>query len=313
MRVPLRILVRVAGRIALLALLSALAACASRPERAGNPRTRVVLLGTGTPNAEPDRWGPALAVVVDSTALLVDAGPGVVRRAGAAAERGIAALEPARLERLFLTHLHSDHTLGLPDLIFTPWVLGRERPLRIWGPPGTRAMVEHILAAWEEDVRIRVEGLEPANATGWRVEVTEIGPGVVYSEGGVRILAFEVHHGDWKHAFGYRIETPDRVVVVSGDTTPSPTLVEVARGCDILVHEVYSQAGFLRRPEEWRRYHADAHTSSIELAEIARQVRPGLLVVTHQLLWGSSPQELLAEITSRWKGRVVYGRDLDVF
>lgn len=277
------------------------------------PRTRVVLLGTGTPNAEPDRSGPALAVVVDSTAWLVDAGPGVVRRANAAAERGIAALRPDRLERLFLTHLHSDHTLGLPDVIFTPWVLERNRPLQVWGPPGTRMMVDHIMSAWAADRAVRLEGREPADPDGWRVEVHEIGPGVVYDDGLVRVTAFPVHHGDWDQAFGFRFDGPDRVVVVSGDTTPSPHLVAAARGCDLLIHEVYSRVGFESRPPVWQRYHADAHTSTVELAEIARQVQPGLLVLTHQLLWGQTPEGLVGEITARWPGRVVYGRDLDVF
>ncbi len=302
--------------ILMLGLTGLLLACGQTTQEAGRTerlRTRVVLLGTGTPNAEPDRSGPALAVVIDTTAWLVDSGPGVVRRANAAAERGIDALRPNRLERLFLTHLHSDHTLGLPDLIFTSWVLERQQPLQVWGPTGTRAMIDHILAAWVADRTVRLEGLEPASPDGWRVEVHEIGPGVVYDDGLVKVTAFGVHHGDWDQAFGFRFDGPDRVVVVSGDTTPSPALIEVARDCDVLVHEVYSQVGFEGRPPVWQRYHADAHTSAVELAEIARQVRPGVLVLTHQLLWGQTPEGLVAEITAGWSGRVVYGRDLDVY
>ncbi|NIP61102.1 MAG: MBL fold metallo-hydrolase, partial [Gemmatimonadetes bacterium] len=139
-------------------------------------RTRVVLLGTGTPNAEPERWGPAVAVVVDSVAYLVDAGPGVVRRAAAAARRhGLEALRAPRLGRVFLTHLHSDHTLGLPDLMLSPWVLERPKPLRVWGPPGTEAMTDAIGDAWTEDIRMRVYGLEPRahNAEAWEARVAE--------------------------------------------------------------------------------------------------------------------------------------------
>jgi len=280
-------------------------------------RTRVVLLGTGTPNAEPERAGSSVAVVVDSTAYIVDAGPGVVRRANAARQIGITALAPAlapsNLKRLFITHLHSDHTLGYPDLIFTPWVLERDEPLEAFGPPGLEAMTRHILEAWQNDIEVRLNGLEPANPDGYRVNTHEIEGGLIYEDELVRVTAFPVKHGAWDQAFGYRFETPDRVVVISGDTAPTDALVEHARGCDVLIHEVYSQAGFEGRPPVWKRYHAASHTSTVELAEIARQVQPGLLVLTHQLLWGSTPEEVLLEITARYQGQVVYGNDLEVY
>jgi ribonuclease BN (tRNA processing enzyme) len=273
----------------------------------------VVLLGTGTPNAEPDRAGAGLAVIVNGEAYLVDAGPGVVRRASAARERGVEALDPARLETVFLTHLHSDHTVGLPDVIFTPWVLERSAPLAVYGPPGTAAMTRHLTAAYEDDVRTRLDGLEPANPTGHRVEVHEIEPGVVFENEDVRVTAFPVRHGAWEVSFGFRFETADRTVVVSGDAAPSETIVEYCAGCDVLVHEVYSQAGFERRDPVWQAYHSRSHTSSLELAELAGRAEPGLLVLTHQLLWGSTPEELVAEIEAAWSGDVRYGRDLDVY
>jgi ribonuclease BN (tRNA processing enzyme) len=149
------------------------------PSSRDSSSTRLVLLGSGTPNADPDRSGPAVAVVVNGAAYLVDAGPGVVRRAAAAERRGIAALAVKNLRIVFVTHLHSDHTLGLPDLIFTPWVLEREAPLEVYGPAGVKAMTDHLLAAYAQDVRIRLEGLEPVNETGHRVQAHEIAPGVV--------------------------------------------------------------------------------------------------------------------------------------
>lgn len=275
--------------------------------------TQVVLLGTGTPNAEPDRWGAALAVVVNGTPYLVDAGAGVVRRASAAHEKGVQGLEVKRLGTLFLTHLHSDHTVGLPDLIFSPWVLERTAPLRIFGPTGTAAMAHHLSQAYQEDVAVRIGGAEPANETGQEVRVTEIQPGVVYEDENVRVIAFPVAHGDWRQAFGFRFETPDRVVVVSGDTGPTEAVATHCDGCDILVHEVYSQAGFEGRAPEWQAYHARAHTSAPELGRIASRARPRLLVLTHQLLWGSTPDALVAEVRSTFDGSVVYGNDLDVF
>ena len=276
--------------------------------------TRIVLLGTGTPNADPERSGPALAVVAGGRAYLVDAGPGVVRRAARAArEHGIGALAPPELGIVFLTHLHSDHTVGLADLLLTPWTLGRAEPLRIVGPPGTEAMAGHLQEAYREDVRVRLEGLEPANATGWRAEARDVEAGVVYEDENVRVTAFPVRHGAWRQAFGYRFETADRTVVVSGDAAPSPSVVEACGGCDVLVHEVYAQAGFEGRSAEWQRYHSRFHTSGPELGRLAAEARPGLLVLTHQLLWGASPETLLEEVRAEFDGRVVYGDDLDVF
>src|SRR5688572_25433597 len=160
----------------------------------------LVVLGTGTPNADPDRSGPSLAVVVNGTAYIVDAGPGVVRRAAAAERAGVAALTASKLATVFVTHLHSDHTIGLPDLIFTPWVLERTAPLSVFGPAGTRAMTDHLERAFAEDVRVRVDGAEPANTTGYKVVAREIVPGVVYRDTNVVVRAFAVPHGDWRVA-----------------------------------------------------------------------------------------------------------------
>jgi ribonuclease BN (tRNA processing enzyme) len=282
------------------------------------PSTRVVMLGTGTPNADPDRSGPAVAIVRGSTAYLVDAGPGIVRRAAAAARKHeTRALTPRQLRLLFVTHLHSDHTLGLPDLILSPWVLERDVPLVVYGPPGIKAMVDHILAAYEADIRNRLDGLEPANETGYRVETHEIrAPGVVHRDSAVTVRAFAVPHGDWAQgeSFGYRFETPDRTIVVSGDARPSDAVVDMCRGCDVLVHEVYSAERFATRPREWQRYHARAHTSSVELASLAARAAPKLLVLYHQLYWGTTDERLIAEVKrAGYTGRVVSARDLDTY
>ena len=296
-----------------------LAACGApgpdgSPPRDLNTGTYLVLLGTGTPNADPDRWGPALAVLVDGTAYLVDAGPGVVRRAAGAAANGADGLRAERLATVFITHLHHDHTLGLADLIFSPWTLGREEPLRVYGPPGTAAMVDHLQAAYAEDVRIRLDGLEPANRTGHEATVHDIADtGEVYADARVRVTAFPVHHGSWPHAFGYRFESPERTIVVSGDATKSETVVTYCNSCDVLVHEVYSEAGFATRPPEWQAYHARFHTSSVDLADLATRARPALLVLYHQLLWGQPEAVLMSEIKSRYDGPVVFGRDLEVY
>lgn len=276
-------------------------------------RTQVVLLGTGTPNADPDRSGPAIAIVVDDTPYLVDLGPGVIRRAAAAFRAGVTGLAIQRLTRAFITHLHSDHTLGYPDFIFSPWVLGRRGPVEVYGPAGLQTMTDHLLLAYQEDLRIRVEGLEPSNPDGYKVIVHEIGPGVVYQDERVKVIAFPVEHGPTIQAFGFRVETPDKCVVVSGDTVPVPAMIEFSQGCDILIHEVYSAVRLAARPPEWRHYHSHSHTSTRELAELANQIRPGLLILYHQLTWGATDDDLLAEIRQVYDGPVVSGQDMGVF
>ena len=288
-----------------------------RPPTAPDPTARVVILGTGTPNADPARSGPALAVVAGGRAYLVDAGPGVVRRAAAAAaEHGMPALEAPGLDRLFITHLHSDHTVGLPDVILSPWVLDRPGPITIFGPPGTADMAAHIEEAWREDIHIRLSGLEPreANPDGYRATVTETTGGHVYEDENVRVTAIPVLHGSWTHPLGYRFDAGGRTIVISGDARPSESLVEACDGCDILVHEVYSAEAFRNRPPGWQRYHADSHTSTVELAGIANRARPGLLVLYHQLYWGATDEDLLREIREAgYTGRVVSAADLDVY
>jgi ribonuclease BN (tRNA processing enzyme) len=276
---------------------------------------KVVLLGTGTPNADPDRWGPAVAIVVGDEAYLVDAGVGVVRRAAAAArDQGLSPLQARNLRRVFITHLHSDHTLGLPDLMFSPWVLERPGPLDVYGPPGIAAMTRHLEEAWQEDIAMRRDGGEPKHPGTYQAVVHEIKAGQVYQDAGVRVEAIAVAHGSWPAAFGYRFVTADRTIVVSGDTRPAPALVEACRGCDVLVHEVYSAERFKTRPPEWQAYHAAFHTSTVELAALANAAKPKLLVLYHQLFWGATDADLEREIRAAgYAGRIVSGRDLDVY
>lgn len=277
-----------------------------------NTPTRIILLGTGTPNADPDRSGPSVAIIAGGTPYLVDFGPGVVRRAAAAFKNGINELDVKNLKIVFLTHLHSDHTAGYPDLILTPWVLNRDEPLEVFGPPGLRSMTDHILSAWKVDIRERLYGLQPSNPSGCMVNVHEIEEGKIYEDSNVRVEAFNVNHGSLR-AFGYKFHTPDRIITISGDTAPSDDLVEKYRHSDVLIHEVYSSAGFERYPPDWQKYHSSVHTSSTELARIASIVKPGLLILYHQLFNGVTGEELLMEVTEGYDGKVMSGKDLDVF
>lgn len=286
----------------------------------GNPQahapqhTRVVMLGTGTPNADPERSGPAVAIVVGDAVYLVDAGAGIVRRAALAARQdSIPALRNPNLRRVFLTHLHSDHTVGLPDLMLSPWVLERTAPLEVRGPAGTARMVNLLSQAYSEDIALRLRGGEPSNKTGYATVGKDVSPGVVYRDSNVTVTAFEVSHGKWEHAYGYIFKTRDRTIVVSGDTRPSNAVVRACQQCDVLIHEVYDAETFKRRPPEWQSYHASYHTSTYELAALAARARPKLLVMYHQLYWGGTDDSLTQQVRSRYSGAVVSARDLGVY
>ncbi len=274
---------------------------------------RVVLLGAGTPIPHPDRSRPATAVIAGGRAYLVDLGSGVVQRANEANLLGIEALDVSRLAIAFVTHLHSDHTTGYPDLILTTATLGRREPLQVFGPPGLRSMTDHILAAYEEDIRQRpaIQADDP----GTRVEVIEIAPGKVYEDLWVEVTAFRVAHGNWPQAFGYRFDTRKRSIVISGDTAPSDSVVDACTGCDVLVHEVYCAEGMqaLSPSPEFEAYNRAAHTSAVELGQIASRARPRLLVLTHQLRYGCSAETLLRDVRKNFSGDVVIGEDLEVY
>jgi ribonuclease BN (tRNA processing enzyme) len=222
-------------------------------------------------------------------------------------------LQFLNLKTAFITHLHSDHTVGYPDFIFTPWVLGRTGPVRVYGPNGIKAMTDHILEAWKEDIRIRTEGMErnfpEHNDSGYKVDVHEISPGIVYQDGNVTVKAFLVDHGEVPQAFGYRFETSDRTIVISGDTSPSQSVIDNCNGCDILVHEVMSTKGNLAAAPAWQAYSLKYHTSTAQLAELATKARPKLLILYHRIF----ADPVLQEMRDAYKGQFVIGLDLDIY
>ena len=309
------------ARIVLFAMLAAVAAA----QAAEPTRTQLVLLGTGSPPADPDRSGPASAIVVNGAAYLVDFGAGVVRRAkSAVADRGVAALEPTNLRVAFVTHLHSDHTVGYPDLIFTPWVLGRRVPLEVYGPHGLEHMTKHVLEAWREDGEARgkhyAEGFYTVGSfpEGRKVNAHDMKPGVVYQDANVKVTAFATPHA--MESLGYRFDTADRSIVISGDTNPSQATIDACNGCDVLVHEVLTHDWLSRRPD-FLAYASRWHTTTTQLAELATKAKPKLLVLYHaSISWRpgvdnqrSRPEVLLAEMMSKYSGQIAVGRDLDVY
>ena len=315
------------GVVVLLTVVLAPLIAQNAPLAAPASHTQIVLLGTGNPPADPDRSGPATAIVVNGTPYLVDFGAGVVRRAKAAvADRGITALEPTNLRVVFVTHLHSDHTVGYPDLILTPWVLGRRFPLEVYGPTGIKAMTEHLLEAYSADFDTRMKdsaiigpGPMRSSPEGHNVNAHEIAaPGVVYRDGNVTVTAFPTKHA--MESYGYRFDTPDRSIVISGDTNPTQATIDACHGCDVLIHEVLTQEWLAKRPD-FQNYASKFHTSTLRLAELATKAKPGLLILYHaSISWRpavdsvrSTPAELLNEISAQYAGHVVVGRDLDVY
>ena len=298
--------------VALVLLSTSLAGEQQQPRPQAASKTRVVMLGTGNPAPLPDRSGPATAIVVNETAYLVDFGPGVVRRASAAfLDKGIRALEPVKLRVAFVTHLHSDHTVGYPDLIFTPWTVGRRVPLEVYGPKGLKAMTDHLLEAYRVDIETRTnpDGNQRGFPEGHEVNAHEIGPGVVYRDANVRVTAFATKHA--MESYGYRFDTPDRSVVISGDTSPTQATIDACHGCDVLIHEAHTPAWLATRPDSFQRFSAKYHTTTPELAELASKAKPRLLILYHYS--SLSPEELHDEMRALYSGHFVVARDLDVY
>ncbi len=299
-------------------------------------RTKVVLLGTGTPVPDPDRSGPSTAIVVDDRAYLIDFGPGVVRRAeSATVSRKIPAVEPNNLKVAFATHLHSDHTGGYSDLILTGWTSGRTVPLEVYGPSGLQSMTEHILQAYRVDIETRTNPDGPMrdagrSPDGWKVNAHEINAGVIYKDEKVTVTAFATKHA--MESYGYRFQTPDRTIVISGDTNPVAATIEACNHCDILIHEAQLVELLAKLPQSIQSFIAMYHTTTEQLAELAGKAKPKLLVIYHTISFppGIAPPRLLPpkagvdalyaspelvqeEIGSRYSGKLVIGKDLDVY
>jgi len=291
-------------------------------------KTKVVMLRTGTPNADPERSGPCVAIVVGDNSYLVDFGPGLVRRAAQAYRNGINQLKTSNLKKAFLTHLHSDHSGGYSDLILTPWVLERDTPLKVYGPKGLKDMTEYVLMAYSSDINERIYGLEQANKDGIKVIVNEITPEYkkIYTDSHVEVFSIPVIHGSFE-AYGYKFVTQDKTIVVSGDTAPCDNLIKAAKGCDILIHEAYHTRGLQNRTPQWQKYHSSVHTSALQLGKIAFQINPKLLVIYHQIYMtdintriphldkkiSQIESEMIADVKENFRGEVICAKDLKVY
>jgi ribonuclease Z len=278
---------------------------APRPLVAQDTLFRVTLLGTGTPRPVLDRFGPSILVEAGSQKLVFDAGRGAAQRI---AQLGI---PYSALNAVLLTHLHSDHVVGLPDLWLTGWLIAnRTRPLPVLGPPGTQALTTHLQAAFDFDIQVRISD-DHAPAAGGELAGTDLAPGVAYAHDGLTVTAFEVDHRPVAPAYGYRIEYRGRTVVLSGDTRPSERLIEMARGVSLLVHEVALATDADLAASALSRSVVAHHTTPAQAAEIFRRSRPQLAVYSHIVLRpGAVAGDLVPLTRAGYPGPLLLGADL---
>jgi ribonuclease Z len=279
------------------------------PAFASSQEIKVTLLGTGAPPPVMPRFGPSTLVEAGGQKFLIDAGRGALQRLGQIEVRW------QDVDGVLLTHLHSDHVVGFPDLWLTGWLVGpgRDRPLKVWGPRGTRKMMSHLEQAYEFDIRIRLYD-DRAAPEGIVVLAEDISEGVVLERGGVKITAFEVDHAPIKPAFGYRVDFGGRSVVLSGDTRVSQNLIRHAQGVDLLVHEVASPETFQRaemRPERTETV-IGHHVTPEQAGEVFARTKPRLAVYSHIVLPIATEQDLILPTRKTYGGPVEVGEDLMV-
>jgi len=269
---------------------------------------KVTLLGTGCPPAVMNRFGPSILVEAGEQKFLFDAGRGALQRLNQVKVRW------RDVQGVFLTHLHSDHVVGFPDLWLTGWLTpGRDVPLQVWGPRGTKKMMSHLEQAYEYDIRIRLYD-DRASPDGVVILAEDVAGGFVYEKKGVKITAFEVDHTPVKPAFGYRIDYAGRSVVPSGDTRISENLIRHAQGVDLLVHEVASPETFQRAgsPPERAKSVVAHHVTPEQAGEAFSRTKPKLAVYSHIVLPTATEQDLIPPTRKTYAGPLELGEDLMV-
>ena len=288
-------------------------------------RFELIFVGTGSPNRTPSRGQPCLAVVAGGRLFLFDAGEGSI---GALTQFGVPL---PKLDTIFLTHLHSDHMSGLGEVLHNTWLYGRTHHVDVLGPPGTDAVLDGFAQVYDLDTHERqrvlgVEEIDPGLAMGnaRNIMAPDTGTDVVYDHHGVQVEVFRVDHPDWPDAYGYRVAFGEKTVVISGDTRKTGSLIQVSEGVDVLVHEALNMramqtvAGALSQhdigvPGDRMDRIAAAHTTTLEVAEIARDAKVQHLVLTH--LIPALPANLLTDryftdgIKDVYDGELTVARD----
>jgi len=267
----------------------------------------LTLLGTGSPQVDPERRGPAYLIRHHGAEILVDCGSGVTQQLVRAGSRG------AAVDAVLLTHLHSDHVVDLYQLVLSSWHQGRDRPQRIFGPRGTREFVDGLLELWRAEREQRIAHEKRASTVGLEVEITEFETGPLLDERGVAVRAFEVDHRPWRPAFGFAFDAEGRRVVLSGDTVRCDGLLEASRDADVLVQDCFIAREMHLSPgrtEEGLRNVASYHALSSEVGRIAADARVRCLILTHFVPTQFDRPALLAEVRAHYGGPIVLGEDL---
>jgi len=293
--------------------------------------TKVVVLGGGTPVPDLRHGGISVAVIVNGQPYIIDSGPGFWRNSQSSTPAfggTVEALEAKNLTRMFLTHLHFDHTEGLASFMLAPWTYGRTEAPQIYGPPGTEKLVHHLKEAYLKDIHIEMFGEQLANPTGWRAEAKEVLPGDIYKDKNVKITAYQNRHGTWDYTYVYRVETfkpsgkKDRIIVFSGDTAPFDGMEKVYADTDILFHEAYSfdpkNNKYDAKAPVSLEYMQAFHTSTEELAEVLTKAKPKLTVLYHYTVFtppNATDQERGVKEIKKfgYKGLVIQSQDGDIF
>jgi ribonuclease Z len=272
---------------------------------------RITLLGTGCPIADPDRFGPAALVRGQQTSILVDCGSGVTQRL---IEAGCPGRE---VDALLLTHLHSDHLVDLYQLIISSWHQGRDRPQRIYGPPGTRLFVNGLMDLWRREREGRIAHERRPDTIGLQLDIEEVADGQAIELGDVLVKVVEVNHKPVPHAFGFVFECAGDKAVISGDTTYCPELIAAARDADLLVHEVFVHRELPEVPGVRTRQGTDNvasyHTLSSVVGEVASECNAACLMLTHFVPTRFDRAALLAEVRTSFTGPLIIGEDLMTF
>jgi len=264
-----------------------------------------ILLGTGYPRPDANHASAATAIVAGHKWFLVDAGRNVTMRIAGAD------LKYDEMQAVFLTHFHSDHIAGLPDVFQTSWQFGREtRPFELYGGTGVERLSKAMLDFFHDDIHIRRDLTEKLGAAGATIKTHIVREGTVYDDGEVRVTAFTVDHRPVEPAFGYRFDCGGKSIVISGDTRPTPNLIKYARNADVLIMEAYLPEHFLEvdRPEV-AKILMSYHTSAEEAGEIAKAAHVKTLVLTH-LVPAGKDEVFFKRASTTFAGKVVVGRDL---
>jgi ribonuclease Z len=266
---------------------------------------KITILGSGTPRVNIDRFSQSILVEHKNDKFLFDAGRGALLRLNQSR------ILPNEINNIFFTHLHSDHILGFSDILMTGWVYHRQKPLNVFGPPGTINFIESTIKSFEEDIKVRSLPPEKLDVNNLKSNIEIISDGYTYKKNGLTIETFSVKHEPFTYAFGFKIFNDKYCLVISGDTTYSDQVIEKSRNCDLLIHEIaHASKHTLEKHPKAKgviSYHSDAN----QVSEIINTVKPRLTILNHVLsLDGSSDDEILNQIKKNTNHRVLIAKDL---